>query len=139
MCQSMPAAPEAVAAPERQCVCATPACRFMHRGSLFKLLRKGGNRPLDPKLQRSGTGGLLQLSCQAVLCLVDSLLGCCCSRRWLPALPCPASPRHPNQACMCPPPLPHPSVAVAISVARGMAYVHGRQSPLLHLDLKSPK
>lgn len=27
---------------------------FMHRGSLFKLLRKGRNRPLDPKLQRSG-------------------------------------------------------------------------------------
>lgn len=26
----------------------------MHRGSLFKLLRRGGNKPLEPKLQRSG-------------------------------------------------------------------------------------
>ena len=27
---------------------------FMHRGSLFKLLRRGGDRPLDPRMQRSG-------------------------------------------------------------------------------------
>ena len=28
--------------------------------------------------------------------------------------------------------------AVAISVTRGMAYLHGRQPVMLHLDLKSP-
>lgn len=48
---------------------------FMHRGSLFKVLRKGGDKPLDLRLQRS----------------------------------------------------------VAISVARGMAYLHSRSPPLLHL------
>ncbi len=47
----------------------------MHRGSLFKLLRKGGDVPLDGKLQRS----------------------------------------------------------IAVSVARGMAYLHTRDPPLLHL------
>ncbi|EFN51230.1 hypothetical protein CHLNCDRAFT_10735, partial [Chlorella variabilis] len=53
---------------------------FMHRGSLFKLLRRGGDRPLDPRMQRS----------------------------------------------------------VAVSVARGMSYLHTRSPPLMHLDLKSP-
>jgi serine/threonine protein kinase len=28
--------------------------------------------------------------------------------------------------------------AVALSVARGMAYLHSRKPPILHLDLKSP-
>ena len=27
---------------------------------------------------------------------------------------------------------------IAVAVARGMAYLHGRKPPLLHLDLKSP-
>jgi serine/threonine protein kinase len=27
---------------------------FMHRGSLFKLLRRRGSRPLEPAMQRSG-------------------------------------------------------------------------------------
>jgi hypothetical protein len=47
----------------------------MHRGSLFKLLRKGGDAPLDDRLVRS----------------------------------------------------------VAVSVARGMAHLHSRCPPLLHL------
>ncbi len=49
--------------------------RYMHRGSLFKVLRKRGGVPLDPKLQRS----------------------------------------------------------VATSVARGMAHLHSRSPPILHL------
>lgn len=53
---------------------------YMQRGSLFKVLRKGGNVPLEPRLQRS----------------------------------------------------------VAVSVARGMAYLHAMSPPLIHLDLKSP-
>lgn len=53
---------------------------YMQRGSLFKVLRKGGNVPLEPRLQRS----------------------------------------------------------VAVSVARGMAYLHALSPPLIHLDLKSP-
>jgi hypothetical protein len=27
---------------------------FMHRGSLWALLRRGGNQPLEPRMQRSG-------------------------------------------------------------------------------------
>ena len=53
---------------------------YMARGSLFKVLRRGGDRPLDQKMLRT----------------------------------------------------------VAISVARGMAYLHGLSPPLVHLDLKSP-
>jgi serine/threonine protein kinase len=52
----------------------------MHRGCLFKIIARGGRKPLDPRLQRS----------------------------------------------------------IAISVARGMAYLHSRSPPLLHMDLKSP-
>ena len=37
----------------------------------------------------------------------------------------------------CRPPLS--SRPVAVSVARGMSYLHSRHPPLLHLDLKSPK
>lgn len=66
-------------------VCTRPylaiVSEYMARGSLFRLLHRGGSRPLPPKLQRS----------------------------------------------------------VAVSVARGMAYLHSRSPPLLHLDLKSPK
>lgn len=34
----------------------------------------------------------------------------------------------------------HPKIirAVAVSVARGMAYLHTRSPPIMHLDLKSP-
>ncbi|PNH09176.1 Serine/threonine-protein kinase CTR1, partial [Tetrabaena socialis] len=53
---------------------------FCARGSLFHILRQGGDRPPDARLQR----------------------------------------------------------AVAVAVARGMAYLHSRQPPILHLDLKSP-
>lgn len=53
---------------------------YMSRGSLFKVLRRGGNVPLEERLLR----------------------------------------------------------AVAVSVARGMVYLHTRSPPLLHLDLKSP-
>jgi hypothetical protein len=53
---------------------------FMHRGSLFGLLRRGRGSPAAPRLARS----------------------------------------------------------VAVSVARGMAHLHARSPPLLHLDLKSP-
>ncbi len=37
------------------------------------------------------------------------------------------------------PPPPKLQRSVAVSVARGMAYLHSRAPPLLHLDLKSPK
>lgn len=53
---------------------------YMHRGSLFKVLRKRDGKLLEPKLQRS----------------------------------------------------------IATSVARGMAHLHSRSPPILHLDLKSP-
>ena len=52
---------------------------YMQRGSLFRVLRKGGNVPLEPRLQRT----------------------------------------------------------VAVSVGRGMAYIHSRSPPLIHLDLTS--
>ena len=111
-----------------------PRSEFAHRGSLFKMLRKGGNRPLEAKLARS-----VVLSVARGMAYLHRSVG-----GQGPGGPCRAQP-----SCLSSPPV----CALVLRAWAGSCVRHlspgsvpthplvfprSRHPPLLHLDLKSP-